>query len=124
MPLRMLRVLIASVVLIASCAGGAQDQAVKDSIEWQLAVIDAGGYVDTSDSIVGVYRRALTRAESKCDNSTRQIGDMAVKSTELLADYGVQATTLEMVQALNEYVDGTGGADCANAFALLVVLLR
>jgi uncharacterized protein with von Willebrand factor type A (vWA) domain len=86
-------------------------------------VIDAGGYVDPNDSIVGVYRSAPSRAEINCPNSKQQLADMAVRSTQILADNGIQATALEMVEAVNESVAGVGAGDCTDVYAALVTLM-
>ena len=144
--LRVVGTLIVMAVLIAACGGSTQDEqpaaanpavtsaspvataakqssSVENSIEYKVAVVDAGGYVDPDDSIVSVYRSALSRAESNCSNSKQELADMAVKATQILADNGIQATALEMVEAVNDSVAGLDAGDCTEVYAVLITLM-
>ena len=53
----------------------------------------------------------------------QQLADMAVRSTQILADNGIQATALEMVEAVNESVAGLDAGDCTDIYAALLTLM-
>jgi hypothetical protein len=92
------------------------------SIEYKMAVVD--GDSSPSASLIGRYERAMSAAVSNCpQNSKQQIADMSVRSTQLLADSGVSATALEMVEALNQSISDLEAGDCTDVFAALIVLM-
>jgi len=46
-----------------------------------------------------------------------------VEPTQVLADNGVHATALEMVQALNDSVAGVDAGDCTDVYTVLITLM-
>jgi hypothetical protein len=100
----------------------------EDDPEYKLASIDAGYPLDLDDRSIGRYGRLLNRLERKCPDADREfVGDMAVRSTQLLADEGVEATVLEMLRGADRALSGGTqqlGVECSEVFASLVVLMR
>ncbi len=94
----------------------------SSSIEYKMAVID--GQSVPSDSVLSRYERAMASSVRNCPKNTKQqIADMSVKSTQILAENGLQATTLEMVEALNTSVSGIDVGDCTDVLATLIALM-
>lgn len=93
----------------------------SSSIEYKMAVVD--GHSAPSASVIARYERAMSAAVRNCPNTKQQIADMSVRSTQLLADEGVEASALEMVEALNTSVSGVDAGDCTDVFAVLISLM-
>ena len=104
----------------------AERMLAEGKTEFKLAVIDdAASSVD--DPVLNRYRRALDTVKRRAcpDENRTAISDIAVRSTQLLADEGVDATALEMLQAAGEVREaGELGIECFETFASLVVLMR
>jgi hypothetical protein len=95
-----------------------------DDIEYQLAVIETGGYVSPDDPLVDRFAAALDRAERKCDQDRRMIGDMSVRATELAEERGVATSPFEMITGLDEAVpDSAAPMDCAEVLSALLVMM-
>jgi hypothetical protein len=117
-------------LLAVACEDGTRDTpratprttTASPTVAFQLATIDQG--TNPSATTVARYDRALDRAEPKCTQTRRTIGDMAVRSVELLRDnYGIRATTLEMIEAVDQSIPPGERMDCAEIFAILVLLM-
>jgi hypothetical protein len=94
----------------------------SSSLEYKMAVVD--GNNAPSASVIARYERALRKATGNCRNTKQQIADMSVVSTQILAEEGIRATTLEMVEAVNvSLTDLAETTDCTDVFALLVSLM-
>ncbi len=77
----------------------------KDSLEYKLAVINAGGYVSEDDITVKRFRYLLTSISSKTPNTKQQISDMTVKGWQLLQeDYGKRMKLIELMEAANKAI--------------------
>ena len=93
-------------------------------VEYQLAVVDKGGFVATDDSSIDLYDRALDRAERKCTDNRRRIGDYAVKDQQLLEERGIRASILELINAIDQSIPAEiAPTSCADIAALLVTLM-
>ena len=97
----------------------------EDSIEYELALLDSDQQLSTSDPTIDRYDDLLDELQSKCGDDRRLIGDMARGSTGLLAEHGVTATSLQMlegaVDALRplDYVQDS----CSEVFSVLILLM-
>jgi hypothetical protein len=104
----------------------ASSRSEKDP-EYKLASIDAGYELDLDDPSIQSYGRLLNRLDRKCPDADRTfVGDMAVKSTQILADEGVTASILEMLEGAD--IALSGGTqdlriDCPEIFASIAVMM-
>ena len=108
----------------ASPASTASSRYSDHDPEYLLAAIDKGS-LNVSDPEVAPYERVLDRLEPKCTENRELIGDMAVRSLELLADEGVVSeTTLTMMEAVDLSIPADlGEQPCADIYATLLVLM-
>lgn len=96
----------------------------ESDVEYQLAVIDIGGFVSYDDPAIDLYASALNALEPKCIEDRRLIADQSVKAVQLLADQGVRSSTLEMLWAAHEAIPlELGETECAGIFAVLLTLM-
>jgi hypothetical protein len=96
----------------------------EDDPEYQLAVIDAGTFVDFDDPSIDAYARALDAADAKCKEGRSLVGDYAVKAQQLLADEGINVTVLQALRAIDQSIpDDSPELDCAEIAAAWVVLM-
>lgn len=87
----------------ASCsnASSPEQTPADEPIEYQLAVVDAGGYVDPNDPVVSEFRAALAVVEERCyKTSPERIPDMLVSIQQQLAQRGLNEGLLTILQAL------------------------
>jgi len=93
-------------------------------MEYQLAVIDAGGFVPYNDPVISQYDRALDALEPKCTEPRRTVSDQSVKAVQILAEEGVRSNALEMLRAANDAIPPElGETTCSEIFATLIVLM-
>lgn len=97
----------------------------ENDIEYQLAVVDSGGFVDPSDPTIDRYDRALNHLEDKCGDDRRMLGDMAVRSVQLLDEEGISSTALEVLTAADSSIpaDMVRQDSCSDTFATLIALM-
>jgi hypothetical protein len=104
------KVIACLTVLLAACAprtdagseGGAPAEprpAETDTVEYKLAVVDAGTYVAPDDPVVDEFAEALDVLESRCPDNTRaEIGDQTVSIQEQLAEEGIFEGLLDILR--------------------------
>jgi len=96
-----------------------------EDIEYKLAVIERGGFVQYSDKRIDEYASILNRANAKCKEGRTMIADMAVRSTQLLADDGIAATPYEMIEAIVAAVPNElAPMQCSEVLAAVMVLTK
>jgi hypothetical protein len=72
-----------------------------NTVEWKLAVVDEGGYVQPDDPAVHEFANALDVLEGRCHQNTRaQIGDFVVAGQGQLQERGVSESLLTILQAM------------------------
>jgi hypothetical protein len=113
----MFRVVIAAAMLIAitSCDSGTGSEVLptqntgsevspteNKTIEYQLAVVDAGGYVPDNDISVARFRSLLEQLSQAYGGSDQQIADQTVKAQELLKNRGVKESLLNIMTGMNK----------------------
>ncbi len=96
----------------------------EDDPEYQLAVIDAGGFVPLDDPSIGTYAGLLDSLDVKCSEERSLIGDQAVRATQLLAEEGIAVSALEALQGIDESIpEESPGFSCAEVAAAWITLL-
>jgi hypothetical protein len=91
------------------------------SVAYKLAAIDCR--CTPSAGLVAKYGRVLTKlTRTKCKDSKRRLGDMAVTSVRLLKDEGVPMSNLRMLRLVNASIPDNIGfkQPCADIFAILI----
>jgi hypothetical protein len=89
----------------------------------KLATIEEGTYVAQDDPLVDDYQAALDGLGGDCTDSEERLGDMAVRSQQLLLNGGVNESLLSILQSVDRSIPA--GADlgsCADIFAAYVAL--
>jgi hypothetical protein len=95
----------------------------EDDIEYKLAVIDEGGFVDPNDPSIDAYAAVLDRLETKCEEDRTLISDQAVRATQLLAEEGISVTALQALRGFDGSIpDEFPVLSCAEVGAAWIVL--
>ncbi len=76
----------------------------EDDPEYQLAVIDAGGFVPLDDPSIDTYAILLDSLGAKCSEERSLIGDQAVVAAQLLAEEGIAVSALEALQGFDDSI--------------------
>lgn len=80
-------------------------ETTTESLEYKLACINKGFSVDKDDITVNRFRYLLTTLETKTENTRQQIGDMTVKSQEIMKEkYGKNISLLELMEQANKAI--------------------
>ena len=75
----------------------------KHPIEYQLAVINADGYVDTNDITVSRFRYLLGNLSRTTGYDQEKIANIVVKTSDILKEeYGRKVSPLELMEAANK----------------------
>ncbi|MHB8513686.1 MAG: hypothetical protein ACYDCC_16165 [Actinomycetota bacterium] len=86
------------------------------SLEYQLAAIQGG---DLSDETVGRYKDALDRLQGRCPDSRTHLGDMTVKSQEILKQHAVNVESLlSILIHVYDLIPDQHSGSCSDVFAL------
>lgn len=86
-----------------------------DTIEYKLAVVDAGTYVKPDDLVVARFRSLLSQLETRWRESTTRVADMSVATKNQLRKVGVDQKILGFMEGMNSIkpVAGKGFAEYA-----------
>jgi len=94
-----------------------------ESIEYELATIDAGGYVPHDDIRVARLKSLLQQLSQTYSGTPQQIGDQTVKAQEMLKDRGVQESLVDIMTGMNQiFTTANHKQDYAGALAMYVEL--
>lgn len=74
----------------------------KEPLEYQLATINAGGYVSKDHITVARFRSLLNQLSSTYVENKQQIADMSVKAQQILKEDGVEESLLNIMEGLNQ----------------------
>jgi len=87
----------------------AQTENNIDKMAYQLAVINKGSVVDKNDITVIRFKYLVNNIYNKVFESKKQIGDMTVKTQQILREkYGKEIKLLDLMEDLNKCIpDGT-----------------
>jgi hypothetical protein len=95
------------------------------TLEYELATINAGFRVGSSDPAIYQFLSLLDSLERKCSNSRQQIADATVAAHEQLKEKGVRMTLMEVMRNLNNAIPAEAArsrvsiAEIAAAFVVL-----
>jgi hypothetical protein len=95
-----------------------------ESLEYKLAVVDAGGYVRPDDLTVARFRSLLDQLSAKYVENRTQIADMSVTGQKLLREKGVSQSIQSIMEGLNGVLDGPLGNQKYAEYIALYVQLR
>jgi hypothetical protein len=106
--------------IVESPAFSADDRATP---EYQLAMLNANGAVNSSDVTIIRFRYILNSIQDKSGESHRRIGDMLAKGHSLLrSNYGKQVSVLSFAEDANRAMrSAPSGTAFAEVVALLVI---
>jgi hypothetical protein len=111
---------------VAEAPDGSAAGWTEDDIEYKLAVVDAGGFVDTGDPVIEVYAAALDDAEGVCAEDRTMLADIAVGAVQLLDrdSPGHSEDALSMLGAIAEGAEpAEGSLACTEVAAALITLM-
>ena len=74
----------------------------SESLEYQLASINAGGYVSEDHITVARFRSLLNQLSSAYIENKQQIADMSVTAQQLLKKEGVAESILNIMEGMNQ----------------------
>lgn len=74
----------------------------KESLEYQLATINAGGYISKDHITVARFRSLLGQLSLTYIESKQQIADMSVKAQQILKNNGIEENLLDIMEGLNQ----------------------
>jgi len=97
----------------------------NETLEYQLAVINKGGYVPQSDITITRFRYLLEILERKTINSKQEIADMSVAGiTGLRERYGRDVSLLQFMEGVNSSIPAGTKVNYAIASAAYMQLLK
>lgn len=112
-----------ALAFLGSGGGEGSAAACAASTACKLASIDAGTELDPDSGEVQEYQTALGDLGVKCTNLSGRLGDMAVKSQELLANGGVAEDLLTILRNVEASMPASAPRmECTDIFASYVVL--
>jgi hypothetical protein len=95
----------------------------NEPLEYQMAVINAGGYVSHDDVTVTRFAYLLDTLTSKTSNTRQQIADLTVNGQNVLrSKYGKDVKLLDLMEAANRSIAAGVTAKYAEVMAVLVML--
>jgi hypothetical protein len=78
----------------------------EETVEHQLAVIDAKGFVAEDDITVARFRSLLEQLSSTYDEDKQKIADMTVTARGLLRKNGIDEKVLNIMEGMNQLFSG------------------
>lgn len=72
------------------------------SIEYQLATINAGGYISPTDITVSQFRNLLSELSNKYVEDKQQVADMSVTAVNMLKKDGIDESLMNIMTGLNQ----------------------
>jgi len=86
-----------------ACSDSNPEEPKDPSVEYQLAVINEGGYVDEDDPVVDEFKSLVESIDRKVVEGPTEIGDILVTAQEILWDkYNIKISLLELTRNLEE----------------------
>ncbi len=91
-------------LVLTSCEGSEPKEATatnkESTLEYKLATLDKGGFVQENDPILKRYEAVLNQLSTRHSETKDQIGDMTYQSKKLLFESGVDESILDIMEAL------------------------
>lgn len=73
-----------------------------ESLEYKLAVINAGGYVPKDHITVARFRSLLRQLSETYVENRQQVADMTVMAQKMLRKEGIEENLLNIIEGLNQ----------------------
>jgi len=107
----------------ATSGHGPAHKGNPESIEYELATIDASGYVPDDDIRVARFKSLLQQLSQTYSGTPQQIGDQTVKAHEMLKDRGVQESLVNIMTGMNQiFTTANHKQDYAGALTIYIGL--
>ncbi len=122
-------VLFSHLVFTLSCSdtepGSTKEFSTEKSVEYKLACIDCGYYIDDSDTRIVQYKNLLDKLETKTVNSRISISDITVTTQRLLKEEaGIDRSLVEVLNDFNKIIpEGSKGIIKLEEIAAAYVVL-
>jgi hypothetical protein len=95
-----------------------------ESLEYQLATINAGGYVPQDHITVARFRSLLSQLSSAFVENRQQIADMSITAQQLLRQDGIEESLLNIMEGMNKLLSRNVGNRRYIRYASAYVTLR
>jgi hypothetical protein len=95
-----------------------------ESLEYQLATINAGGYVPQDHITVARFRSLLSQLSFTFVENRQQIADMSVTAQQLLRQDGIDESLLNIMEGMNKLFPRNVGNQRYVRYASAYVTLR
>lgn len=82
------------------------NEPVERSVEWELAVVNAGTQLSPDHPSVAEFRQLLNRLEQKSSNSRREIADICIYAHLWFKERGSLESLLEFTQKVDRAIPG------------------
>ena len=90
------------------------------SVEAEKTIEEKLAFIDDQEERADEYVKILDQLTEKCEEDRTLLADMSVKTTQLLAEKGVDSNALEILDAAYKSVEAYSEPQkCASAFALI-----
>lgn len=119
------RLILPAILIVVVLFCGVNTSYASDPPEYQLAIINAGGYVPNDHITVARFRSLLNQLSSTYGENQQRIADMSAKSQDLLRKEGIEESLLKIMEGLNQLFSGSTAnqkySDCLSAYITLRV---
>jgi len=115
--------LVSLAIAAAGCSGDGDGDG-EETLEYKMAVINAGGFVEPNDPIVAQFATLLNSLEGKCTEDREGISGMSITTQRLLSENSVNLSLLEVLTHMNNALpaDAVEFGDCPGVFAAFVAI--
>jgi hypothetical protein len=93
---------ITTLLLILSLLSTLTTAFASESLEYQLATINASGYVSKDHITVARFRSLLNQLSVTFVEDKQQIADMSVSAQNLLKKEGIQESLINIMEGMNQ----------------------
>ena len=95
------------------------------SVEAEKTIEEKLAFIDDQEERADEYVKILDQLTEKCEEDRTLLADMSVKTTQLLAEKGVDSNALEILDAAYKSVEAYSEPQkCASAFALISTIVN
>jgi len=92
-------------LLMSPCYGGIKGNSLnpsQDTLEYKLAVINAGFHVSKDHYTIGRFRNLLNELSYTYVENRQQIADMSVTAQQILKERGIKESLLNIMEGINQ----------------------
>ncbi|MCZ6485020.1 MAG: hypothetical protein O6826_04915 [Acidobacteria bacterium] len=102
--MKLLFVLSAGLLLPVIILWSLSSSSLEMSLEWELAVINAGEQVPADHPTVSEFRILMDRLEKKCSSPRREIGEICITAHLWRKERGSFETLLEFTESVDRAI--------------------